>query len=67
MRVLFTGASSFSGLWFAKALAEAGHEVVAASRSAGYDDPLRAERMRQVAEVAALSPMHRSAAKRSWI
>ncbi len=28
MRVLFTGASSFTGLWFVKELAAAGHEVV---------------------------------------
>lgn len=27
MKILFTGASSFTGYWFAKALAEAGHEV----------------------------------------
>lgn len=29
MRILFTGASSFSGLWFAKELVHAGHEVTA--------------------------------------
>jgi nucleoside-diphosphate-sugar epimerase len=29
MRVLFTGASSFTGLWFATALAKAGHAVTA--------------------------------------
>lgn len=28
MRVLFTGASSFTGMWFVEALAESGHEVV---------------------------------------
>ena len=28
MRILFTGISSFTGYWFAKALAAAGHEVV---------------------------------------
>lgn len=27
MKILFTGASSFTGMWFIKALAEAGHEV----------------------------------------
>ena len=29
MRILFTGASSFTGYWFVRALADAGHEVVA--------------------------------------
>lgn len=29
MRILFTGASSFTGFWFAKALAEEGHAVTA--------------------------------------
>jgi UDP-glucose 4-epimerase len=28
MRILFTGASSFSGFWFVKTLAAAGHEIV---------------------------------------
>lgn len=32
MRILLTGASSFTGTWFATALARAGHEVVAALR-----------------------------------
>lgn len=29
MRILFTGASSFTGFWFVKTLAEAGHEIIA--------------------------------------
>jgi len=29
MKILFTGASSFSGMWFVKGLAEAGHHVTA--------------------------------------
>lgn len=29
MRILFTGASSFTGMWFVRALIEAGHQVVA--------------------------------------
>jgi UDP-glucose 4-epimerase len=29
LKIFFTGASSFSGFWFAKTLAEAGHEVTA--------------------------------------
>src|SRR6267378_5644612 len=28
MKILFTGASSFTGFWFVKALAAAGHEIV---------------------------------------
>ena len=52
MRILLTGASSFTGLWFAKALAEAGHEVTAIARAATYTDALRQARMDQVAAVA---------------
>jgi UDP-glucose 4-epimerase len=37
MRVLLTGASSFTGCWFAHALAEAGHEVTATLRGGSYD------------------------------
>ncbi|HEV2303716.1 MAG TPA: NAD(P)-dependent oxidoreductase [Stellaceae bacterium] len=33
MRILLTGASSFTGFWFAKSLAEAGHQVTAALAS----------------------------------
>lgn len=33
MRILFTGASSFTGHWFVRALAGAGHEVVATFRN----------------------------------
>lgn len=35
MRILLTGASSFTGYWFAKALADAGHEIVATFRGDG--------------------------------
>ena len=45
MRLLLTGASSFTGAWFVQALAEAGHEVVAAARAQSYGDPLRRARM----------------------
>lgn len=34
MRILLTGASSFSGCWFAKTLSAAGHQVVATFRGA---------------------------------
>ena len=52
MRVLLTGASSFSGMWIAEALAAAGHEVVAVQRGGAYADPLRQARMDRVAKAA---------------
>jgi UDP-glucose 4-epimerase len=51
MRILFTGASSFTGYWFVRELVAAGHEVVAACRGDGVYDGLRAERMRMVREL----------------
>lgn len=56
MRVLFTGISSFTGLWFARALSAAGHEVVAPLRAQSYDDPLRRARMAEAARVAEIIP-----------
>ena len=52
MRILLTGASSFTGMWFAEALARGGHEVVAAARGGTYADPLRQARMERVRAVA---------------
>lgn len=52
MRVLLTGASSFSGMWIAEALAAAGHEVVAVQRGGAYADPLRQARFDRVAKAA---------------
>jgi UDP-glucose 4-epimerase len=51
MRILFTGASSFTGYWFVRELVAAGHEVVAACRGDGRYEELRAERMRIVREL----------------
>jgi nucleoside-diphosphate-sugar epimerase len=47
MKILFTGASSFTGLWFVRELAQSGHEVVATfrRRPEDYPDPLRRERV----------------------
>jgi UDP-glucose 4-epimerase len=48
MRVLLTGASSFTGYWLARALQQAGHEVVAPLRGqfADYTGDVRATRVR---------------------
>jgi UDP-glucose 4-epimerase len=51
MRVLFTGASSFTGYWFVRELVAAGHEAVAACRGDGRYEGLRAERVRLVREL----------------
>ena len=47
MRILFTGTSSFTGTWFVRALAAAGHDVTATFRRAAeeYADPLRRRRV----------------------
>ena len=51
MRVLFTGASSFTGYWFVRELVGAAHQVVAAFRGDGKYDGIRAERTRLVREL----------------
>lgn len=53
MRILLTGGSSFTGLWFARSLANRGHTVVAPLKGSNYAD-LRGSRvaeLRRVAEV----------------
>ena len=56
MKILLTGASSFTGYWFARALAEAGHQVTAALRGAipDYTNAPRATRVAQLARYATL-------------
>lgn len=56
-RILFTGASSFTGAWFVTALAEAGAEIVAPCRG-GLDagDPDRRRRLARVAGCCQLVP-----------
>jgi|1185.fasta_scaffold06594_2 UDP-glucose 4-epimerase len=49
MRVLFTGASSFTGLWFASELARRGHDVVCTLRSTAYEG-VRAQRVARLRE-----------------
>lgn len=53
MKILFTGASSFTGYWFVRELAAAGHEVTAVFRGEpeGYSDPIRRERVARLADV----------------
>jgi nucleoside-diphosphate-sugar epimerase len=48
MRILLTGASSFTGYWFVRELIAAGHDVVAAFRSDGNYDGVRAQRTKLV-------------------
>jgi UDP-glucose 4-epimerase len=49
MRILLTGASSFTGCWFARRLAAAGHEVTVTLRSEGYDG-VRGQRVASLAD-----------------
>lgn len=57
MKVLLTGASSFTGLWFARALSARGFEVLAPIRQ-GVDtyDGIRRERVEALREVAEVVP-----------
>jgi len=53
MKILFTGGSSFTGYWFIKELASAGHEVVAIFRQPldAYPDELRRKRIVALAPI----------------
>jgi len=52
VRILFTGGSSFTGAWFVRALAAAGHQVTATFRQApeAYPDERRRRRVTLVAD-----------------
>ncbi len=60
MRILLTGGSSFTGLWFARSLAASGHNVVALLKAAAGDySGLRGERvaeLRRIADVVESAP-----------
>ncbi len=47
MKILFTGGSSFTGFWFIRELAAAGHEVTAVFRKCAeeYSDEIRRQRV----------------------
>ena len=53
MKILFTGGSSFTGTWFIRELAAAGHQITAIFRMGGdqYADPIRRRRVALAAEV----------------
>ncbi len=56
MKILFTGASSFTGYWFVKELVAQGHDVVAPVRGAeGSYGGLRAARIAKVSELAEIA------------
>ena len=57
MRILLTGGSSFTGYWFARALVQARHEVLAVlpRRASEYSSGVKAERvirLREISEIA---------------
>ncbi len=54
MKILLTGASSFTGYWFVRELAAAGHDVTAVLRKKAeeYPDETRRERVRGILDVA---------------
>jgi UDP-glucose 4-epimerase len=57
MRILFTGASSFTGYWFIKTLAAAGHEVVCPLRGTAENyEGVRKLRVQQLAPRCRLVP-----------
>jgi nucleoside-diphosphate-sugar epimerase len=57
MKILFTGASSFTGYWFVKTLAAAGHEIVCPRRGAAEAyDGVRKLRVEQLRPLCRLEP-----------
>jgi nucleoside-diphosphate-sugar epimerase len=58
MRVLFTGGSSFTGMWFVRELAAAGHDVTAIFRRRPEDYPDDLRRRRVALAVGCCRPVH---------
>jgi nucleoside-diphosphate-sugar epimerase len=58
VRILFTGGSSFTGTWFIRALAAAGHEVTATFRQPAEAYPDEGRRRRVALATAACRPVH---------
>lgn len=57
MKILFTGASSFTGYWFVKTLSAAGHEIVCPLRGEGFSyDGVRKLRVEQLKSLCRLIP-----------
>jgi nucleoside-diphosphate-sugar epimerase len=56
VRLILTGAGSFTGFWFARALAEAGHEVIAPLRGALDGEGRRGRRLAMLADRVRLVP-----------
>jgi UDP-glucose 4-epimerase len=57
MRILFTGASSFTGAWFVRELAAAGHQVTATFRQGAEAYPDEVRRRRVAFAAAAAEPI----------
>jgi UDP-glucose 4-epimerase len=51
MRIVLTGASSFTGSWFIRALSEAGHEVIALLSGADHMDSYTGVRLRRIEQL----------------
>lgn len=52
MKILFTGASSFTGMWFVKELTAAGHELTLTFRGEPHDyDGVRRQRVETAAQL----------------
>jgi hypothetical protein len=67
MKALLTGASSFSGLWFVRPLAERGGEVIAPVRGAASAySGVRRQRVRALEKVATVVPQS-SSVRRSFL